>query len=277
MAGGAELPVPTSGAAAATLGALTAVAGGEPSGETAIVGVVQWLRGRHGRRSRCSYRGTGPRSRPSVAGSGCAGAPPRPASAPSPRARRSAANGRSRCGRARTGRAAGTRTSRADPAHGDARSQLTARRVDRVHLRVERPETHSTVPSADTPPMSGLPCGMVHCRRRARSDVDSDTVPSSRFVTYRPSSRGWGRARARPPGGKKPVTRSVTVDCKRRCSPCRRRRTPGPTGEPHVLRLRLAGRSIRPTTASRCDVDLDDLLENSQLATRYVPSAEKSR
>src|SRR5262249_11070423 len=49
----------------------------------------------------------------------------------------------------------------------------------------DRPLNHSVVPSADTPPMSGLPPpGIVHLARTARVvRSTTDTVPSSRFDT----------------------------------------------------------------------------------------------
>ena len=43
---------------------------------------------------------------------------------------------------------------------GDPRAQASRAGVDRVDLGAYRPESHSIRPSAETPPMSGVPFGM---------------------------------------------------------------------------------------------------------------------
>src|SRR5436190_24168183 len=73
----------------------------------------------------------------------------------------------------------------------------------------KRPDNHSTAPDAETPPMSGLPPGIVHVATlRLVAKRITETVPAARLETYRKRASRLGyRPCAPAPVRRKPVTR----------------------------------------------------------------------
>ena len=70
------------------------------------------------------------------------------------------------------------------PADGDPREQAAGAGRDRIHLGVVA--SHSTLPSAETLPMSGLPPGIRQVATTLRVlKLITEIVPALRFVAYR--------------------------------------------------------------------------------------------